>query len=165
MATCFYPCLVMYKGVSNSIFWFWHSHRSHGLGNALQQDCSQDVLWTAYWHTEEVWCFPICMYTWQVLSLLWPWLTPQIEVFRLDGWFAGQEDDDLERQMDRILQILSEFSADPILCDYVIDALWDKCQAMKVFSECAFHTWKHEIHESVFDHHGRSGLHIREYGP
>ncbi|KAH8935631.1 hypothetical protein BDL97_17G039000 [Sphagnum fallax] len=43
----------------------------------------------------------------------------------------GQEDDDLERQMDRILQILSEFSADPILCDYVIDALWDKCQAMK----------------------------------
>jgi hypothetical protein len=63
-------------------------------------------------------------------------------VFRLDGWFAGREDDDLERQMDRILQILSEFSADPILCDYVIDALWDKCQAMKViFSERAFHTY------------------------
>jgi hypothetical protein len=63
-------------------------------------------------------------------------------VFRLDGWFAGREDDDLERQMDRILQILSELSADPILCDYVIDALWDNHQAVEViFFERAFRTY------------------------
>jgi hypothetical protein len=43
-----------------------------------------------YWLTEEVWCFPICMYTWQVLFLLWPWLTRRIQVFWLDGWFADE---------------------------------------------------------------------------
>jgi hypothetical protein len=67
--------------------------------------------------------------------------------------------------MDRILQILSELLADPILYDYVIDALWDKHQAVKViFLNMLFiHTSKHEIHESVFEHPGRFGLHIWEY--
>jgi hypothetical protein len=63
-------------------------------------------------------------------------------VFRLDGWVARREDDDLERQMDWILQILSKLLANPILCDYVIDALWDKQQAVKViFFKRAFHTY------------------------
>lgn len=45
---------------------------------------------------------------------------------------AGKDNENLEGQLERLLQILREFSGDPILCDYVIDALWDKCKAMKV---------------------------------
>lgn len=37
----------------------------------------------------------------------------------------------VEAELDRILQILREFSADPILSDYVIDAIWEKSKAMK----------------------------------
>lgn len=43
----------------------------------------------------------------------------------------GEDDEDLTAQLERVLRILREFCADPILCDYVIDALWDKCSAMK----------------------------------
>ncbi|KAG0566423.1 hypothetical protein KC19_7G062600 [Ceratodon purpureus] len=43
----------------------------------------------------------------------------------------GEDDEDLTGQLERVLRILREFCADPILCDYVIDALWDKCSAMK----------------------------------
>ncbi|CAM6081880.1 unnamed protein product [Calypogeia fissa] len=44
---------------------------------------------------------------------------------------GGKDHENLEGQLERLLQILREFSGDPILCDYVIDALWDKCKAMK----------------------------------
>lgn len=44
----------------------------------------------------------------------------------------GQEDEDLSGQLERLLRIVNAFSADSTLCDYVIDALWDRCQAMKV---------------------------------
>ncbi|CAM6011144.1 unnamed protein product [Sphagnum balticum] len=53
-------------------------------------------------------------------------ICPASEAFSDFGTAVGVMD-----WMDRILQILSKFSADPILCDYVIDALWDKCQAVK----------------------------------
>ncbi|KAL3677583.1 hypothetical protein R1sor_027531 [Riccia sorocarpa] len=44
---------------------------------------------------------------------------------------GGKDNENLQGQLERLLQILREFSGDPILCDYVIDALWDKCKAMK----------------------------------
>ncbi|KAL2636383.1 hypothetical protein R1flu_007862 [Riccia fluitans] len=44
---------------------------------------------------------------------------------------GGSKSENLQSQLERLLQILREFSGDPILCDYVIDALWDKCKAMK----------------------------------
>jgi len=39
-------------------------------------------------------------------------------------------------------RVLDKYSANPILCDYVIHAIWDKCQVVKViFSKCAFHSY------------------------
>jgi hypothetical protein len=43
----------------------------------------------------------------------------------------GEDDEDPGEQLERVLRILREFCSDAILCDYVIDALWDKCSAMK----------------------------------
>jgi cohesin complex subunit SA-1/2 len=37
-----------------------------------------------------------------------------------------------ELPLGRLLQILKEFSTDPILSDYVIDAVWEDMKAMKV---------------------------------
>jgi hypothetical protein len=46
--------------------------------------------------------------------------------------FPADNEENLNEQLERLLRILREFCADPILCDYVIDALWEKCSAMKV---------------------------------
>ena len=35
-------------------------------------------------------------------------------------------------QLSRLLQILREFSSEPILSDYVIDAVWQEMNAIKV---------------------------------
>ncbi|KAH9313099.1 hypothetical protein KI387_028134, partial [Taxus chinensis] len=43
----------------------------------------------------------------------------------------GMSNDASEVQIGRLLQILREFSADPILSDYVIDAVWEDMKAMK----------------------------------
>ncbi|XP_057838911.2 sister-chromatid cohesion protein 3 isoform X2 [Cryptomeria japonica] len=43
----------------------------------------------------------------------------------------GMSNDASEVQIGRLLQILREFSADPILSDYVIDAVWEEMKAMK----------------------------------
>ncbi|XP_042517338.1 sister-chromatid cohesion protein 3 [Macadamia integrifolia] len=43
----------------------------------------------------------------------------------------GSEGDASEVPLGRMLQILREFSADPILCSYVIDDVWDYMEAMK----------------------------------
>ncbi|MCO5549119.1 hypothetical protein L7F22_002585 [Adiantum nelumboides] len=43
----------------------------------------------------------------------------------------GSESDGSEVQLSRLLQILREFSSDPILSDYVIDAVWQGMDAIK----------------------------------
>lgn len=46
--------------------------------------------------------------------------------------YPGDDDDSSEVHHGRMLQILREFSTDPILCNYVIDDVWDYMKAMKV---------------------------------
>lgn len=46
--------------------------------------------------------------------------------------FSGSDSDSSEVHINRMLQILKEFSADPILSSYVIDDVWDYMVAMKV---------------------------------
>lgn len=46
--------------------------------------------------------------------------------------FSGHDDDSSEIHTFRMLQILREFSADPILSVYVIDDVWEYMKAMKV---------------------------------
>lgn len=43
----------------------------------------------------------------------------------------GSGNEGSEVQLNRLLQILREFSSDPILSDYVIDAVWEEMTAMK----------------------------------
>lgn len=45
--------------------------------------------------------------------------------------FAGSEGEGSEVQISRLLQILREFASDPILSDYVIDAVWQGMDAIK----------------------------------
>lgn len=49
----------------------------------------------------------------------------------------GSDSDTSEVHLGRMLQILREFSTDPILSTYVIDDVWDYMKAMKV----CFCTW------------------------
>lgn len=46
--------------------------------------------------------------------------------------FSGSDSESSEVHINRMLQILKEFSADPILSSYVIDDVWDYMVAMKV---------------------------------
>ena len=46
--------------------------------------------------------------------------------------FLGVDNNSSEVQLGRMLQILREFSADPILSVYVIDDVWEYMNAMKV---------------------------------
>lgn len=46
--------------------------------------------------------------------------------------FAGTDSDPPAVHISRMLQILKEFSTDPILSSYVIDDVWDYMGAMKV---------------------------------
>lgn len=45
---------------------------------------------------------------------------------------SGDDGDSSEVHLGRMLQILREFSADPILSIYVIDDVWEYMNAMKV---------------------------------
>lgn len=45
---------------------------------------------------------------------------------------SGDDGDSSEVQLGRMLQILREFSTDPILSTYVIDDVWEYMKAMKV---------------------------------
>lgn len=47
-------------------------------------------------------------------------------------FFSGKDNDTSEVHLGRMLQILREFSADPILSIYVIDDVWEYMKAMKV---------------------------------
>lgn len=47
-------------------------------------------------------------------------------------FFPGKDCDSSEVHLGRMLQILREFSADPILSIYVIDDVWEYMKAMKV---------------------------------
>ncbi|KAJ7564848.1 hypothetical protein O6H91_02G036400 [Diphasiastrum complanatum] len=44
---------------------------------------------------------------------------------------GDHENEDSEAQLKRLLLILKEFSNGPVICEYVIDALWDEMKAMK----------------------------------
>lgn len=46
--------------------------------------------------------------------------------------FSGKDSDSSVVHLGRMLQILREFSADPILSIYVIDDVWEYMKAMKV---------------------------------
>lgn len=46
--------------------------------------------------------------------------------------FSGHDDSSSEIHIFRMLQILREFSTDPILSVYVIDDVWEYMKAMKV---------------------------------
>lgn len=50
--------------------------------------------------------------------------------------FAGNDNGSSEVHLSRMLQILREFSTDPILCIYVIDDVWEYMKAMKVYYYC-----------------------------
>jgi hypothetical protein len=45
-----------------------------------------------------------------------------------------EENESSEVHIGRMLQILREFSEDPVLSSYVIDDIWDDMKAMKVYS-------------------------------
>lgn len=47
-------------------------------------------------------------------------------------FFAGDGSNSSEVHLGRMLKILNEFSADPILSIYVIDDVWEYMKAMKV---------------------------------
>lgn len=47
-------------------------------------------------------------------------------------FFSGNSSHSSEVHLGRMLQILREFSADPILSAYVIDDIWEYMSAMKV---------------------------------
>ncbi|XP_073283758.1 sister-chromatid cohesion protein 3-like [Primulina huaijiensis] len=51
---------------------------------------------------------------------------------------TGSDNDSSEIHINRMLQILKEFSADPVLSSYVIDDVWDYMGAMKDW-ECIIH--------------------------
>lgn len=55
----------------------------------------------------------------------------QILVF-ITVFFPGDGNNSSEVHLGRMLQILREFSADPILSVYVIDDVWEYMKAMKV---------------------------------
>lgn len=55
----------------------------------------------------------------------------QLIYARLQCIFAGSEGEGSEVQISRLLQILREFASDPILSDYVIDAVWQGMDAIK----------------------------------
>jgi hypothetical protein len=48
-------------------------------------------------------------------------------------FFLGDESSSSEVHLGRMLQILREFSTDPILSVYVIDDVWEYMKAMKVY--------------------------------
>lgn len=57
--------------------------------------------------------------------------------------YAGSEAEGSEVQISRLLQILREFAADPILSDYVIDAVWQGMEAIKaIFTVPSLHFLK-----------------------
>lgn len=47
--------------------------------------------------------------------------------------FPGVDNNSSEVHLGRMLQILREFSADPVLSVYVIDDVWEYMKAMKVY--------------------------------
>lgn len=55
-------------------------------------------------------------------------------------FFLGNESNLSEVHLGRMLQILREFSTDPILSIYVIDDVWEYMKAMKVYCYCY---WNH----------------------
>jgi cohesin complex subunit SA-1/2 len=57
----------------------------------------------------------------------------------LSSFLIGSESEGSEVQLSRLLQILREFSSEPILSDYVIDAVWQEMNAIKVVRRfCSF---------------------------
>lgn len=52
--------------------------------------------------------------------------------YLLKMFFTGDSSDSSEVYLKRMLQILAEFSTDPILSKYVIDDVWEYMDAMKV---------------------------------
>lgn len=54
-------------------------------------------------------------------------------------FFSGNGNHSSEVHLGRMLQILREFSADPILSAYVIDDIWEYMSAMKV---CLYILWE-----------------------
>lgn len=52
--------------------------------------------------------------------------------------FLGSDGSNSEVHLGRMLQILREFSADPVLSMYVIDDVWEYMMAMKVKLFAAF---------------------------
>lgn len=59
---------------------------------------------------------------------------------------AGSDGDPPAVHISRMLQILKEFSSDPILSSYVIDDVWDYMGAMKVCNCLYMYTfWLPEI--------------------
>lgn len=61
--------------------------------------------------------------------------------------FSGVDNNSSEVHLGRMLQILREFSADPVLSVYVIDDVWEYMKAMKV---CYFQEPRKEMKNHVY---------------
>lgn len=55
-----------------------------------------------------------------------------VVIFKVNCVFSEEDDEASEIHLGRMLQILREFSADPLLSAYVIDDVWDDMKAMRV---------------------------------
>lgn len=55
-----------------------------------------------------------------------------MHLYLLEMFFTGDSSYSSEVYLKRMLQILAEFSTDPILSKYVIDDVWEYMDAMKV---------------------------------
>ncbi|TVU49759.1 hypothetical protein EJB05_01095, partial [Eragrostis curvula] len=59
-------------------------------------------------------------------------IAQNIKTFQIGG--TGEESESSEVHIGRMLQILREFSDDPVLSSYIIDNIWDEMKAMKDWS-------------------------------
>lgn len=65
-----------------------------------------------------------------------------VVIFKVNCVFSEEDDEASEIHLGRMLQILREFSTDPLLSAYVIDDVWDDMKAMRVmFMRISFTLW------------------------
>lgn len=73
----------------------------------------------------------VSVYLWSSHLCIIILVEKQLIYSRCQCIFAGSEGEGSEVQISRLLQILREFASDPILSDYVIDAVWQGMDAIK----------------------------------
>lgn len=88
-------------------------------------------------------------YLWHVVDIMHAFIDKfqcwSLKVLSFITLFPGVDNNSSEVHLGRMLQILREFSADPVLSVYVIDDVWEYMKAMKV---CYFQEPRKEMKSS-----------------